>query len=179
MSASLDAELKALLAFYGETADGPEATKPEEFFGMILSFSSSLQASGISVNLDMLLTIKQKAALEVHDSEVRSRPPTPKVSVEEQDPATPTETVSSPPMLYCSRLPFSLLVQTVKGIKVNSDNTLKPPPDSQGRAAGRSIGRGDLDNAIRSMRDGRRRERPQRPLSKIFVDGVRSSRLYE
>lgn len=49
-------------------------------------------------------------------------------------------------------------------------------PDSYGR----SVGRGDLDQAIRSMRDGKRRARPQntRPLSKIFVDGARHSRVF-
>lgn len=55
------------------------------------------------------------------------------------------------------------------------------PPASQGRAAGlQSLGRGDLDQAIRSMRDGKRRARPQRPLSKIFFDGGRpQSRMYD
>ena len=43
MSASVEAELKTLLAFFGEKADSPEAPKPEDFFGLILSFSSSLQ----------------------------------------------------------------------------------------------------------------------------------------
>ncbi|TCD69991.1 hypothetical protein EIP91_005241 [Steccherinum ochraceum] len=100
MSLSLDAELKSLLTFYGEMAEGPEATKPEDFFSMILSFSSSLQ----------------KAALEVHDAEVKSGKGAPKISVEEAE--APTE-------------------PTVKGKQATSENTLKPPPDSQGRAAGR------------------------------------------
>ncbi|THH15446.1 hypothetical protein EUX98_g9464 [Antrodiella citrinella] len=145
MSKSLDDELKALLSFYGEVAEGPDATKPEEFFAMILSFSSSIQ----------------KAALEVHDVQVKSGTSTPKIV--EEDIATPSES-------------------TVKGKQTTSENTLRPPPDSQGRAAGRSFGRGDLDQAIRSMRDGRRRERPYRPISKIFHDGSagpRSSRAYE
>ena len=43
MMDSLDSELKSLLSFYGEVAEGPEASKPEEFFGLILSFSASLQ----------------------------------------------------------------------------------------------------------------------------------------
>lgn len=46
------------------------------------------------------------------------------------------------------------------------------PPGSQGYAAGKSVGRGDLDQAIRSMREGKRRARPARPLSKIFLDGA-------
>lgn len=43
MSNSLEAELKSMLAFFGENPDSPEAPKPEDFFGMILTFSSSLQ----------------------------------------------------------------------------------------------------------------------------------------
>lgn len=46
------------------------------------------------------------------------------------------------------------------------------PPSSYGR----SVGRGDLDQAIRSMRDGKRRARPSRPLSKIFMDGASGGR---
>jgi diaphanous 1 len=45
-----------------------------------------------------------------------------------------------------------------------------------------SVGRGDLDQAIRSLRTGRRRPRQERPLSKIFLDGGqnnRRSRLFE
>jgi diaphanous 1 len=63
-----------------------------------------------------------------------------------------------------------------------SYSTLRPP--SQGYAAGkRSVGRGDLDQAIRSMREGKRRSRP-RPLSKIFLDGANAggrpqSRLFD
>jgi hypothetical protein len=42
-----------------------------------------------------------------------------------------------------------------------------------GGATGRkSVGRGDLDQAIRSMRDGKRRHRPHRPLGNIFADGA-------
>ena len=120
----------------------------------------------------------QKAALEVHDAKVKSGISTPKI-VTDEGPATPTETVSF--VVLYSPIPCrpTSILQTVKGKQGKSENTLKPPPDSQGRAAGRSFGRGDLDHAIRSMRDGKRRERPHRPLSKIFVDGVRSSRMYE
>lgn len=43
MANALDKDLKALLAYFGENPDSPEAPKPEEFFAMICSFSSSLQ----------------------------------------------------------------------------------------------------------------------------------------
>ncbi|KAI0776213.1 FH2-domain-containing protein [Trametes elegans] len=141
MSTSLENELRSLLAFYGETPDSPEAPKPEDFFGLILSFSSSLQ----------------KAALEVHDSMPKPGPPSPKITVEESA--------------------SSAGESTIKGTDAQGD-TLRP---SYSRATARSVGRGDLDQAIRSMRSGKRRERapPSRPLSKIFVDGARASRIFE
>jgi diaphanous 1 len=43
MEAALRKELNSLLAYYGENPDSPEAPKPEDFFGLIASFSSSLQ----------------------------------------------------------------------------------------------------------------------------------------
>lgn len=50
-----------------------------------------------------------------------------------------------------------------------------PPPILTGSSSGdrkhRSIGRGDLDETIKSMRRGVRRERTVRPLSKMFLDG--------
>ena len=43
MGQSLDTELKSLLIYYGENPDSPEAPKPEDFFNLILTFSSSLR----------------------------------------------------------------------------------------------------------------------------------------
>ena len=45
LGAALEAELRNLLIFYGETPDSPDSPKPEDFFALILSFSSSLQVS--------------------------------------------------------------------------------------------------------------------------------------
>jgi hypothetical protein len=45
MSTALDKELKSLLTYYGEDPASPEAPKPEDFFGLVASFSSSLQVS--------------------------------------------------------------------------------------------------------------------------------------
>jgi hypothetical protein len=53
LGAALEADLGNLLLYYGESPDSPDSPKPEDFFALILSFSSSLQ----------------KAALEVHDRE--------------------------------------------------------------------------------------------------------------
>ena len=160
MSSSLDNELRALLAFYGENPDSPEAPKPEDFFGLILSFSSSLQ----------------KAALEVHDSMPKPEPPSPKINVQES--TSPSGELVSFSMSL-SRSTEADAMQTIKGIDAAVQNdTLRP---SYSRATGRSVGRGELDQAIRSMRSGKRRERlpPSRPLSKIFVDGARASRIFD
>ena len=43
MATALDNELRSLLAFFGENPEAQDAPKPEDFFGLILSFSSSLQ----------------------------------------------------------------------------------------------------------------------------------------
>jgi hypothetical protein len=59
----------------------------------------------------------------------------------------------------------------------STQSSLLSVPGSQGRAASqRSVGRGDLDEAIRSIHNAQRR-RP-RPVSKIFLDGsTRQSRV--
>lgn len=56
MGLSVESELKSLLAYYGETASGPDAIKPEDFFGLILSFSSSLQVTSSFATLIMEVT---------------------------------------------------------------------------------------------------------------------------
>jgi diaphanous 1 len=45
MTTTLENDLKSLLSYFGENPDSPEAPKSEDFFAMICSFSSSLQAS--------------------------------------------------------------------------------------------------------------------------------------
>ena len=52
MAQLLDGQLKALMAYYGEQPDAADAKKPEDFFGMISSFSTSLQ---VSVHLSRIL----------------------------------------------------------------------------------------------------------------------------
>ena len=162
MGASLDKELHSLLSFFGESPDSPEAPKPEDFFGLILSFSSALQ----------------KAALEVHDSEPQSEAPPPKITVDEVASSTAEEGVG-PFLVFVSEQALT----SSRVIKAKDGDTLRPKPSSQSRATGhRTVGRGELDQAIRSLRTGRRRDRnpPSRPLSKIFVDGgTRASRIYD
>jgi diaphanous 1 len=102
----------------------------------------------------------------MHDTVPKVSPTLPPPPIEEPLEEKTVERVSLD-ALYLYVLPN--LAQTLKGNKPT--NTLKPPV-SQSRAAGRSFGKGDLDQAIRSMRDGKRRARPdRRPLSKIFLDG--------
>ncbi|THH10298.1 hypothetical protein EW146_g8409 [Bondarzewia mesenterica] len=134
MGAALDVELRSLLTYYGETPDSPEAPKPEDFFALILSFSSALQ----------------KAALEVHDAETKITAVPPSIVIEPQESEEPVSEV------------------TIK----RSEEQRAYAPVSQSRFQGsQSVGRGDLDQAIRSMREGKRRQRPNRPLNKIFLDG--------
>ena len=112
MGLSLDGELRSLLAFFGESPESPDAPKPEDFFGLILSFSSALQ----------------KAALEVHDAMSKSEPASPKIMVEETA-ASPTaeEGVCMLSLLYCAILTWS---QTVKG-KDKDGDTLRPQSHMQ------------------------------------------------
>ncbi|KAG6910997.1 hypothetical protein DXG01_006051 [Tephrocybe rancida] len=140
MSNSLDGDLRSLLTYFGEDPNAPDAPKPEDFFGLIVSFSTSLQ----------------KSALEVHDAQEKheslsTKPAIPEIVVPE--PEAQTNTIKPTPAMHLG----------------------PPPAASQGYAAGlkqRSIGRGDLDQTIRSIREGKRRARPTRPLSKIFLDGA-------
>lgn len=55
MATALDNELRLLLSFYGENPEAQDAPKPEEFFGLILSFSSSLQVRFVSPALFIVL----------------------------------------------------------------------------------------------------------------------------
>lgn len=43
MMASVENDLRSLFSYYGESFDSPDSPKPEDFFGIICSFSSSLQ----------------------------------------------------------------------------------------------------------------------------------------
>ena len=55
MATALDNELRSLLSFYGENPEAQDAPKPEEFFSLILSFSSSLQVRLIGQALFIVL----------------------------------------------------------------------------------------------------------------------------
>lgn len=110
----------------------------------------------------------------MHDAEEKQKQANPPIVVSE--PEGEQEPVSRA-QGNCGQL--TDLLQTIKG---QAETRWQ---DSQGSASGRlSVGRGDLDQALRSMREGKRRARPQRPLSKIFIDGSssggrRQSRAYE
>ena len=45
MGNTAEEELRSVLIYYGENPDSPETPKHEDFFGLIVSFSSSLQVS--------------------------------------------------------------------------------------------------------------------------------------
>ncbi len=72
LGAALETDLRNLLVYYGESPDSPDSPKPEDFFALILSFSSSLQVRH-QLLFDLVWGMDyddtQKAALEVHDRE--------------------------------------------------------------------------------------------------------------
>lgn len=163
MGTALSKELRSLLTYFGENPDSPEAPKLEDFFGLIASFSSSLQVCN-SVPIYFTYSMRlQKCAVEVHDAEVKRKEamalPAPNVNKSSMRNSTNAERTDG---------------ETLKaqGRAENSGNILL-----KGTVSGNSsIGRGDLDQAIRSMREGKRRNRPTRPLSKIYLDGGNVSR---
>ena len=60
MGASVDAEMRSLLVYYGENPDGPDAPKPEDFFALVLAFSSSLQVLEHHLKKEALLILIQE-----------------------------------------------------------------------------------------------------------------------
>jgi hypothetical protein len=171
LGAALEADLKSLLIYYGETPDSPDSPKPEDFFAMILSFSSSLQVSNwLPFNIAWRLDyVAQKAALEVHDVEEKVQTIKPPVITTVEVEASMMEPVC---IVFLTGRKSSNRCQT---LNPSRDTQMLAPPSSQGRAAGTiTIVHGALDQTIRSMRDGKRRARPgRRPLSKMFIDGGR------
>jgi diaphanous 1 len=173
MASALESELRSLFLYYGESTEIAEGMKAEDFFGMILSFSTSLQVStNQTETLVPTPTPRQKSALEVHKAQERQESAAPKVIVSE----TPTPTVED---------------DVVEPVQTSTTGGLTPPPQgdgiltptakSYGRAGGNTIQRGDFDQAIRGMLDGtqRRRRENYRPLSRIFLDGSRQSRAID
>lgn len=106
--------------------------------------------------------VQQKCALEVHDAEVaaQKKQGPPIVVTEPEEPVRGRKHAGSDTSLTGGS------PQTVKGPQGGQASA-----GAQGSHGRLSVGRGDLDEAIRSMRDGKRRVRTQRPLSKIFFDG--------
>ncbi|KAG8880257.1 hypothetical protein FRB97_000969 [Tulasnella sp. 331] len=139
---ALDKELKSVLIYYGETGEPGEGMKPEELFGILMSFASALQAS-------------RKAAAEVRVLQGTSQPSGSSLQVKES-------AVEAPRILE---------PDTVKQ-QPSEQSLLQAPGIAASINGRRSIGRGDFDAAIRSIRQGGRpRARATRPLSKMFLDG--------
>ncbi|KAH7887379.1 hypothetical protein F5I97DRAFT_1925836 [Phlebopus sp. FC_14] len=131
LTASVENDLRSLFIYYGESFDSPEGPKPDEFFGMICSFSSSLQ----------------KAAEEVGNATAR-------------------------PALDTRRLAEESKMTVMNAEKPMSDLLVVP---SKGHERQRSCDPGDVDEAIRILRNGYikpKRDLPS-PLraSRIFLDG--------
>jgi hypothetical protein len=85
MGTTVDKDLQSLLAYYGEAADSTDAAKPEDFFALIMTFSSALN---VRFCIKLFLTsrsdiMSQKAAIETLDAQ-------PKIQVDNA-PTTPVE----------------------------------------------------------------------------------------
>lgn len=58
MASALESELRSLFLYYGEPTELAEGIKAEDFFGMISSFSTSLQVSMYRIEaLNLILTL--------------------------------------------------------------------------------------------------------------------------
>jgi len=88
MGNMIEGELRSLLTYYGEDPDSSDAPKPEDFFGLVTSFSSSLQKCAFEVrDADMKKPIEvvvEEPPEEVVDPTIKkipeSNPVTPKGS---------------------------------------------------------------------------------------------------
>jgi diaphanous 1 len=123
-------------------------------------------------------SFEQKSAVEVHDAEDKNQAS--KAGPAVIEPAATSEPVSY--FVVINHYAPNGILQTVKDNQETSSQSLMPPlMNSQGRYGGRqTVNRGDLDQVIRSMRDGKRVARPNRSLSKIFLDGGRpKSRIHD
>lgn len=106
--------------------------------------------------------------MEVHDAQEKER--------EKAKAAATTQTAAATPRIEVSPLLFRETDGILTLLQHKALPTLvipPPPPIPQETSAGghRSIGRGELDETIKSMRRGIRRERTARPLSRMFLDG--------
>ncbi|KAL5507835.1 hypothetical protein ACEPAH_5453 [Sanghuangporus vaninii] len=172
MNRTVEAELKSLMAYYGEPVDSPEGPKPEDFFSLIVSFSSSLR----------------KAALEVHEAMAKTEPRASAANGRKASVSSVTaQQACIPSFILSATTHISQTLQAKKtssalspipskeaGKAPSSAFLIPPPPAIPSEASDtrhRSVGRGELDETIKSMRRGVRRERSVRPLSKIFLDG--------
>ena len=159
MGKAVGVELRSLLMYYGESPDSPEGPKPDDFFTLIVSFSTSLQ---VCIHFDRLFLsysyTSQKSALEVLDYQAKTQSlcTAPKIERRNEisvgDPRNADDTTS-----------------TASSISQIDSQSKRTPP------------RGELDQAIRSIRQGalgKRREQAKRDqsirLSKFNVDGSNS-----
>lgn len=168
MAALVETDLRALFSYYGEDLDSPEGPKPDDFFGMICSFSSSLQVRVVYSSRGVMIQFTgQKAALEIHDRQKK----VPALAQGKMSSLTQSssEEVRGPTMLYSFAFPRIIDTQIVKAPHDSSHDLAIPSTEHSA-----SIGRGNLEEAMRSLREGRKRCRPPRSITganKIFLDG--------
>lgn len=169
MAAVVETDLRALFSYYGEDLDSQEGPNPDDFFGMICSFSSSLQVRFFRHCCEFtVLKFNQKAALEIHDAN-KKVPDLAQRKISSSSRANPEEVIYA---LSSFSLPWFTVAQAVKEQRDTSRNLLAPEGMHERST---SMGRGDLDGTIRMLREGHTwRSRVPRSItraSKIFLDG--------
>jgi diaphanous 1 len=161
LQSDLNRELKALLHYYGEKVEGEDSTKPEDFFAMILGFSSALHKAAAEMSKDVVKEAgkgEPKADLSKLSVAAQKREAS-------SGSITPTSAPTSIRAMQADDALSTLAMGLPKSVAIRG-----------------TMSRGDLDEAIRSIHGGVRRqdrmqgtmgrERASVRLSKIFLDGV-------
>jgi len=60
MGAAVDKDLHSLLVYYGEPTESGEGTHPEDFFALVMSFSSALNVRDSTIPFVFLLTLSYR-----------------------------------------------------------------------------------------------------------------------
>lgn len=181
-NASVEADLQSLLAYFGEAGDSSsssEGSNPEEFFTLVLSFSSALQVGHCVARYRLCLTLhftnrKRQNKLPNYPSSSlldrqRRLQCRCQVSISYVTLRVSLQTLN---LTFSAFLP--LQAQSPVDAPQSGSKTRSSSNQSRLQVPGeRSVGRGDFDDALRSIRTGKRRDRNAPTLGKTFFDGTR------
>jgi hypothetical protein len=181
-------EISELLAYFGEQAEGPEATRPEDFFGYAAARSGRLHVSKLT---RAAMNERRQHGVDVLDGAADCGRRSHEASCGQAGyAASETSAVAPSPFDERQHLADECLVQSnqINALlpsrgQVASAAGTRPPHSSADKllapVSGPSAAAGELDAAIRSLHHSsvartRRAEHDrsqQRPLSKMFLDG--------